>query len=362
VEDRRNGRGKWAVPSEAFTEEQVEAILNACGVEVVSEAGNEFLCMCPFHGNRHTPSFSISKTEGVYLCFNSACGATGGIKTLIKYTTGYNDFEALRLISKTRTNTHVSLVERRKRSVEKKEMPVFPQETLERMKQEFWKSEKALAYMHGRGFDDVTLDHFNIGYSPNKDLVATPMYDSNGAPVGVIGRTISGEKRFQNSKNLPTSQTLWNINNAKRAGDTVIIVEANFDGMRIHQAGFPGVVACLGGNFSPEHADQLARHFSTIIIMTDNDPLADHVYKNCRRCSAAGKPVCQGHNPGRQLGTKIAEEMSSRAKVVRWAAQGDGIVYPHDAKDAGDMTLDEIRHCVNESVSNFVYRSWRIPS
>lgn len=257
------------------------------------------------------------------------------------------------------TEGRISLKERRAKR-EERAMLNFPQEVLDKMKRDFWNDSPALEYMKQRGFTDSTLDTFDIGYSAQKNLVATPMHDIEGKPVGVIGRTVNGDKRFKNSVGLPTSQTLWNIHRARKNGDTVIVCEANFDAMRIAQAGYPNVVACLGGNFSPYHADQLAWNFSNVIIMTDNDDSTKHTYIGCKKCTAKGFKVCRGHNPGRALGATIASEMTNRGKVVRWAAYDENIVYPHDAKDAGDMTDEEIRQCLKRTVSNFTYNSWKI--
>lgn len=359
MENRGYRRGQRDFVSEIYTPEQVEATLNACGVEIAGETGNDFLCFCPYHGNRFTPSFSVSRTSGAFICFNHACGVTGTLVDLIKSTTKSNDFEALRLLAQFKTEGRISLKERRTKR-EAKKIPAFPQEVLDKMRSDFWQSPAALDYMHGRGFEDSTLKDFGIGYSAQKNLVATPMYDQDGKPVGVIGRSIDGDKRFKNSVGLPTSQTLWNIHRARKHGDSVIVCEANFDGMRIAQAGYPNVVACLGGNFSPNHAEQLAWNFSNVIIMTDFDDKEKHRYQGCKKCAAKGLKSCAGHNPGRALGETIATEMARRGKTVRWAAYDEKLVYPHNAKDAGDMTDEEIRQCLKQSVSNFIYNSWRI--
>jgi DNA primase len=302
----------------------------------------------------------VSRTGGAFICFNHACGVTGTLVELIKATTNVNHFEAMRMLAQFGSGTRISLKERRTRREARKVRP-FPQDILDKMKNDFWADSPALEYMRKRGFDDKTLDIYNIGYSARKNLVATPMYDIDGQPVGVVGRSISGDKAFKNSVGLPTSQTLWNIHRARRIGDTAIVCEANFDAMRISQAGHPNVVACLGGNFSPHHAEQLAWNFSNIIIMTDNDNSEKHRYVGCKRCRAKGLPHCAGHNPGRALGATIAEEMTKRGKVVRWAAYDNKIIYPNGSKDAGDMTDDEIRQCLKQTVSNFTYNSWKIP-
>jgi hypothetical protein len=260
-----------------------------------------------------------------------------------------------------KSGVHMTLQERRAKRQKAREPQTFPQEVLDKMIKDFWDDSPALQYMRDRGFDDKTLRTYGLGYSRAKNMVATPMHDVNGRPVGVIGRSLPPEdKRFKNSVGLPTSHTLWNMHRAKTHGDTVIICEANFDAMRIAQAGYPNVVACLGGNFSDEHAEQLARMFTTIVIMTDNDDSTKHVYIGCKKCRAKGLDKCAGHNPGRALGATIASEMMKRGKVVRWAAYDDKIVYPHGAKDAGDMTDEEIRKCIKGAVSNLTYKSWKI--
>lgn len=84
--------------------------------------------------------------------------------------------------------------------------------------------------------------HFDLGYSKNMDMVTVPVHSPDGTPIGLVGRSIKG-KSFKNSTNLPKSKTLFNIHRAKKIGDHVIVVESSFDAIRVHQAGFPNVVA-----------------------------------------------------------------------------------------------------------------------
>lgn len=210
----------------------------------------------------------------------------------------------------------------------------------------------AHTYMIGRGFDEDTLDYFKIGYSAKQNMVVVPMHDPNGMPIGLIGRSIA-DKRFKNSTGLPKAKTCWNFHRAKRTGDTVIVCEASFDAMRIHQAGYPNVVALLGGHVTDMHLAQLSRTFSKIIIMTDFDH--KQYRPNCRMCNYK---KCRGHRPGRDLGRAIQSRLPN--KRVLWAAYDDTCVYPHDAKDAGDMTDNEIRQCLKNAISNLEYTQWSI--
>jgi DNA primase len=356
----------WQRDKETYTPNQVEATISAVGIDSEGETTNDFLCFCPFHGNRHSPSFSVSKTSGAYICFNHSCGATGTLVDLVKKIPRRDgkfrtEFESRRLILKKKSETQQAFEDELLKAFEPVvDFKEFSQDVLDRMYTDFWENPEAVRYMvEDRGFEEETLNSFRIGFSAKKDIIAVPMHNSSGMPVGVIGRPADKENKFfKNSRGLPTSKTLWNLHRAKRHGDTVIVCEASFDAMRIHQAGYPNVVACLGGNFSPYHFDLLDKHFSTIVIMTDFDKKERHIYSGCTKCKRAGLGLCIGHNPGRDLGATISAGMHK--KNVLWASYDSGIVYPDDAKDAGDMTDDEIRQCLRNAVSNFEYEDWGI--
>lgn len=360
------GDFEWERDFEAYTPNQIQAVLRALRVDIAGETHNDFLAFCPFHGNRHTPSFSVSRTSGKYICFNHSCNVSGTLIDLVRKIpladgTRRNEFEARRLIIKKGSETEQAFEDQLAKTFEPKvDFVEFPQVTLDRMYDDFWNNPEAVRYMvEERGIEEETLDFFRVGFSAKKGIIAVPMHNGSGMPIGVIGRPADKENKFfKNSSGLPTSKTLWNLHRAKRHGDTVIVCEASFDAMRIHQSGYPNVVACLGGNFSPHHFDQLNKHFSRIIVMTDFDKKEKHIYKNCRKCKNQGFNLCVGHNPGRDLGATIAAGLQN--KEVLWAAYDNKLIYPHDAKDAGDMTDDEIRQCLRNAVSNFEYADWGI--
>lgn len=346
---------KWDADTTTYSPEQVESVLNEIGVDIMAETEHDFLCLCPIHGNTDTPSFTVSKTHGAFFCFNPSCMESGTLVELIKATIKRNDFEAARLIIRSGKVSELSFKDRLEKALNPPEIfKRFNQDILDKAYDHFWLDERAQTYMHSRGFEDETLEYFRVGYSVLKDMIIVPMHDPKGVPVGLIGRSVEG-KRFKNSKKLPRNKTAWNFHRAKRAGaDTVIIVESSFDAMRIHQAGYPNVVAILGGYLSPWHVEQLDKQFNKIVIMTDFDSKQFH--KDCRICMKKGSNLCLGHNPGRDLGHTIAKSL--KTKRILWASYEYGVVYPHGAKDAGNMTDDEIRQCIKNSVSNIEYRRW----
>jgi len=131
------------------------------------------------------------------------------------------------------------------------------------------------------------------------------------------------------------------------------VCEASYDAMRIHQAGYPNVIALLGGHVTQYHINQIDRNFDTVLIMTDFD---NKIFRpNCRMCNYER---CRGHRPGRDLGRSIATKLPH--KRILWGAYDDTCVFPHGAKDASDMTDDEIRQCIRGAVPNFEYQSWDI--
>lgn len=287
---------------------------------------------CPFHSNTHSPSCSINLESGAWICFNPSCAESGTLLDLVKRTLQKNDFQALRYIAGYESAKVDAFDEALKEILEDKpEFEEFPQDILDGLHDGLGSNEKARAYLESRGINIESMKHFKLGYSNKLNMVVTPVHSPDGIPVGIVGRSIEG-KSFKNSTNLPKNKTLFNIHRAKRIGNHVIVVESNFDAIRVHQAGFPNVVATLGGHVSQDHIKLLNRYFNKITIMTDAD------------------------EAGRGLGKEIISRL--RGKEIMWAAYEYKTVYPHGAKDVGDMTDDEIVQCIKNAVPDIEYRSW----
>jgi DNA primase len=328
-------RGNFSreIDTTQYSPAHIKAILKSIGLDIVGETSNDFLCYCPFHSNRHTSSFSVSREKGAFICFNPSCGEAGTLLELIKRVMHKNDFEAMRFISAKETESLENFDEILAEAMEDKPMfEEFNNDTLDKLSKDRLNSTRACDYFVSRNINSEAMDYFGLGYSANMDMVTVPVHSPDGMPIGIVGRSIEG-KSFKNSTNLPKSKTMFNVHRAKKIGDHVIIVESSFDAIRIHQAGFPNVVATLGGFLSKEQHHILNRYFNRITIMTDAD-LA-----------------------GRELGLSIANKL--RMKDVLWASYEYGKIYPHDAKDAGDMTDEEIKACIKNAVSDIEYRSWK---
>ncbi len=315
-----------------YTPSHIKAVVKALGLNVLSDSNDNLSLYCPFHNNTHTYSFSISSISGAWLCFNPSCGESGSLTDLVKRILSKNDFQALRFIMSQANSEEDSFDEELRSMLEDKpEFQEFSQSVLDKLYQDLGNNKEAQDYLISRNILLDSMHYFKLGYSVNMGMVTVPIHSPDGLPLGLVGRSIS-DKRFKNSTNLPKNKTMFNIHRAKRVGGNVIVVESAFDAIRVHQAGFPNVVATLGGHISKDNISSLNRYFNKIFIMTDSD------------------------EAGRQLGLNIADRLKN--KEVLWASHEYGKIYPHDAKDAGDMSDDEIKQCISHAVSDIEYRSW----
>ncbi len=319
--------------TETYNQKQIKEILKTVGVHITSETSTDFLCLCPFHSNRHTASFAVSYSKGLYVCYNPSCDAKGTLMELIRNVGGLNEFQAMRLISnlKKEAENHFdddleALLKDKPEFVEYSQGEI---DTLHNNLMQYMTDGKQ--YFLSRGISEESMEYFNLGYSYKQGMVIVPVHSPTGIPVGLVGRSIEG-KRFKNSTNLPRSQTMFNLHRARKESSTIIVCESSFDVIRFHQAGFPNAIATLGGSLSKDNIQNLNKYSSSIIIATDAD------------------------EAGRKLGKEIAYKLKN--KTILWASYEDGVIYPHGAKDVGDLTEEEIHQCIKNAVSDFEYINW----
>ncbi len=337
---------------ERYTLGQVEAVLGDIGVDVKGETDTNLLCLCPFHRNTDSPSFSVAKDTGLYLCFSPVCDERGTLQKLVAVMTGCNPFEVKRIIKNRETSGEPISKQISDLLDSDNSLPSFNIDVMNRMVDDLWGSKGEKYMVEKRKLTPQTLSYFGVGYSIRNDLVTIPLHDWNGSLVGIIGRSTEG-KRFKNSDKLPTSKTLFNIHRAKKLDGPLVIVEAAMSAMRIHQAGYPKVVSTNGGFFTEYHRQLVDRYFDEIIIMTDDDNPDDHRTPLCRKC----KNTCLGHNPGRALGEKIVKDLQN--KRIRWGSYSHHVIYPNGAKDPDELDDDQIMTCINNSISSIEWNFWK---
>lgn len=330
------------------------------------------MCFCPYHGNKVDPAFTVGKNNGWGYCQNPSCSETVTLERLVRDMLKVSHLEAKRLIFLKRNSDKPFSERFDSIKVSVPELKEFSQAAIDRMHERFWGS-PGHEYMNGRGFTDETLEYFKTGFSEasqydklninsvsKPDSVMVPVWDNKGRPVGLVSRSIKdkGFKYFgpgEHGTGFHKSQVIYNLQNARKY-ETIILVEASFDAKKIHQAGYPNVGALLGGSLSRVQEELIKRHFTRVIIFTDNDK--PEYYPNCRKCLKKGVDLCLGHRPGRDLGLQIVDRLQGLR--VHWATDGSEGIYPRGVKDATDMQDDEIRSCLRGAISHYEYLDWQV--
>lgn len=171
-------------------------------------------------------------------------------------------------------------------------------------------------YVSARGLSRETAAHFGMGYYSGpgimSDRLAIPIHDEAGRLVAYCGRSVTpNNPRYRFPAAFRKSAVLFNYHRALAlADDDVVVVEGFFDAMRVHQAGFPSVVALMGAAISRDQEDLLVQRFRRVRLMLDGDR-AGRIATEAAAQRLAGR--CSSHqvmvDPGRQPDEMSDEEI-----------------------------------------------------
>ena len=293
-------------------------------VDIVGEtvqlrkAGTTLKGLCPFHGEK-TPSFVVTPARESWHCFG--CGKHGDIFSFVMERDGLSFPEARRVLA---ARAGVELDDRTSREDARRarltavveHAVAFYHAVLTGSKA----GDRALAYLHERGFADETIEKHLLGYAPSgwdqlvtqlaakrdvstgelievglararargggaydyfRERVLFPIRDASGHAVGFGGRVLPGTDgdgpKYLNTPAtalFDKSRTLYLIDRAKgaiRKADQAVIVEGYTDALMAHQAGFENVVATLGTALTPQQVALITRYGKRIALAYDVD-------------------------------------------------------------------------------------------
>jgi DNA primase len=132
-------------------------------------------------------------------------------------------------------------------------------------------------YLRHRGIKPETAEFFGAGYFAGRGTmsgrVVIPIHNERGQLIAYAGRSIDEtEPKYKLPAGFHKAAVLFNLDSVLELKTTrVVVVEGFFDTMKVHQAGFPAVVALMGRSLSAEQYDLLAQHFSQVVLMLDGD-------------------------------------------------------------------------------------------
>lgn len=306
----------------------VEKILQAAKIEEVvgdfvslRKRGANYIGLCPFHKEK-TPSFSVSPAKNIFKCFG--CGEGG---TPIHFVMKHEQLDypdALRYLANKYhievVETHVGEEDAKQRS-EREGRFAANEFALKYFEHNLWETDEGraigLSYFHERGFSDVIIKKFHLGYSlESKDAlfneavkaghnsrylfdnglsfevedgrvldrfrgrVMFPVFGISGKVVAFGGRVLKKTEHTGKYINSPESDIyhksneLYGLYLAKQAitkSDCCYLVEGYTDVMSMHQSGIENVVASSGTSLTQGQISLIHRFTPNITVLYDGD-------------------------------------------------------------------------------------------
>lgn len=301
---------------ESFIQEllhRVDVVDLIDGYVPLKKAGANFAACCPFH-NEKSPSFTVSPTKQFYHCFG--CGAHG---TAIGFLMEYSGLGFIDAIKELSNRVGLQIPEEEGRDHRAHDAPKITAltEIMARAAKYYYeqlkRSEKAIAYLKGRGISGEIAQRFGIGYAPDgwqnlgaafedytitalqlvglvikneqgrlydrfRDRIMFPIMNQKGEVIAFGGRVLGeGEPKYLNSPETPLFEKgrevfgLPQARTALREKDTAIVVEGYMDVVALAQHKVGNAVATLGTATTTTHVQKLLRQVDHIVFCFDGD-------------------------------------------------------------------------------------------
>lgn len=280
-----------------LSEEQIDDLLdNVIGTKNPNywKDGEKLIC-CPVHGESN-PSMGISAEKGICHCFS--CSFAGDFSKLLMYSLpetfgldnstperlNQTNFKAYRKASEflaLRYDLEYHVLGKRIRVIKRYEQVnnVYSKENQQRITLPLYKlapfksGKYTYQYFFQRGFSMSDVLEFSIGCDTDNRTVTIPVFYEDNTLAGIIGRYIDKRPKHQRYKiydNFERGNLLYPINKVE-IKDTVILVEGQFDAIRMFGYGYKNTLAIMTNSLSKQQADWLCSHCSTVIWIGDND-------------------------------------------------------------------------------------------
>lgn len=251
----------------------LEAVLCHYRVPGLRRRGDQLQGRCPIHGGTRDDSFRAHLTKNAFQCFT--CQAHGNVLDFVAAIEKCSIREAaLRLQQWFAIASSPSVPAAREPNrelVRKEEGGNAP------LRFALTGVEYNHPYLAQRGIDAATARTFGVGLYPGPGLmsgrIVIPIHNQCGQLVAYAGRaTDSRPPKYKLPAGFRKGLVLFNLLRAMATGSrTVILVEGYFDCIRVHQAGFPWVVALMGVSLSGAQESALRGHFDRVVVMLDGD-------------------------------------------------------------------------------------------
>lgn len=290
----------------------------------LKKGGANFMGLCPFHGEK-SPSFSVSPTKQFFHCFG--CGKNGNAIGFLMEHTGMGFVEAVQdlaqqvglQVPQDEQSPHERAREAEQRQRQQTLTGVLEQ-AVHAYQRQLRQSQRAIAYLKGRGLSGQVAKTFGLGYAPEgwrflstvlpdyqspllteaglviapeaadghsgegkrydrfRDRIMFPIRNLKGECIGFGGRVLDqGEPKYLNSPETPVFSKghelygLFEARNAIRHSGYALVTEGYMDVVALAQLGFANAVATLGTACTADHLRKLLRCTDAVVFSFDGD-------------------------------------------------------------------------------------------
>lgn len=279
----------------------------------LKRTGSDFRGPCPFHGGTHR-NFAVIPKKGMFYCF--VCHEAGDVFTFFMKKLGMDYPTAVREAAR---RAGITIPERAGPTGPDPREPLYQAvataaDWFARQLREAPEANEARHYLVSRQVGMETAEVQGLGYAPRgtafldamkglglregvlleaglivkrddgtliprfRGRLLFPIHDLRARVVAFSGRLLgAGEPKYLNSPDTPVfhkGKLLYNLHLAKHAmrkAERAILVEGQFDVLRLVLAGFEEVVAPLGTGLTEEQGGLLQRHTPHVILLYDSD-------------------------------------------------------------------------------------------
>jgi len=248
----------------ADTDLDVSSVLDALGVEVVSQRGDWADALCPLH-SENDPSFSVNLTHGGWVC--RPCCARGQLLDLVSRVREISRGDAIQWArgQGSRERSSAELIN----SLLPREAPVSVSlawaerydELSPTMMTEYW---------FERGFNESTMRQFDVRFDPDQETLIWPVRDESANTVSFIKRRLPGTRGAKYLYPSGFNRALFPQDHFDY-GDRALLVEGPLDSMWLHQHGYPSALSTLGSDVTRRQVDWLRGKVGEVTLAFDND-------------------------------------------------------------------------------------------
>jgi DNA primase len=270
----------------------IESVLERYSLlKILRRQGSELHGCCPIHKGTNQESFRVNVSKNCFQCFAGSCGAKGNVLDFVAAMEKCSVRDAALKLQdwfslaacksgQTKTPPANSELAGEKRVGETGVTDSKSESTTEpnkRLSFELRGIYHGHSYLTGRGISTETAEHFGTGIFSGKGSMSgrcvIPIHNERGELMAYAGRSIDGsEPRYKLPAGFRKSQEVYNLHRAIQTDQKgFIVVEGFFDCMKVHQAGYPFVVALMGSSLSGEQERLLVENASMVLLMLDGD-------------------------------------------------------------------------------------------